>query len=266
MGWVSAGDPRYSGTMHMMFEILLQAYGWDKGWDILCRIAANVQTFEKGASTAAKNVSIGQAAFGLAIDTYAFIEIDRYGRARLGFVMPQAATVVTPDGIAILKNAPNPDLAALFVDYVMSDGQKLWILKKGAPGGPAESTLCRLPVDSTLYSLDTALMSVTENPFHLKASFMFDSRLSSRRYALLGDLIASIIITPHADLKRCGQAAARRGLGPLDFGKYFTTGMTEQEALAAADWWGKAEFAGKRIRLMNQWAESAKRRYRSIGK
>ncbi|MHC4713738.1 MAG: ABC transporter substrate-binding protein [Planctomycetota bacterium] len=41
--WVGTGDPRHSGTVHMMYEIILQAYGWDRGWEIITAMCANTR-------------------------------------------------------------------------------------------------------------------------------------------------------------------------------------------------------------------------------
>ena len=263
-GWVVSGDPRYSGSIHMMYEILLQAYGWEKGWEIIARMGANIQTFTKGASTTAKAVSIGQAAFGLAIDFYAFIEIERYGRDRLGFVLPESETVVSADGIGILKNAPSPDVAHAFLDYVMGEGQKLWILKTGEPGGPAENALCRFPVDSTLYEIDSDKLSVTTNPFKLKSALPYNASLGGRRWAILGDMIAAFIITPHEQLKRGWEKALRNGISHKQIRECLTIDIDENEALELAAKWGDRDFALKRVRLMNEWTKRAKNRYEQL--
>jgi ABC-type Fe3+ transport system substrate-binding protein len=261
-GWVSSGDPRYSGSIHMMYEILLQAYGWEKGWDVIMRMAANVQTFTKGAGSSAKSVSIGQAAAGLAIDFYAFIEIERYGKERLGFVLPKNQTVVSADGIAILKNAPSIDIARMFMEYVLGEGQKLWILKKGVDGGPVFNALCRFPVDRRLYALDTAAVSVSGNPYELPMALHYNAALGGRRWAMLGDMLAAYIITPHEDLKQC-YAAMAAGMVPAEkMARVFRVDITEKEALALASEWGKRDFALKKIKIMNEWTSAARKRYR----
>jgi ABC-type Fe3+ transport system substrate-binding protein len=264
IGWVSSGDPRYSGTMHMMYELLLQAYGWERGWDVIMRLSANVQSFAKGAATAAKEVSTGQAAFGLAIDFYAFIEIQRYGAERLIFVLPEGQSVVNTDGIGILANAAEPALAAAFVDYVMSEGQKLWILRPGVPGGPVRHALCRYPVDPGLYHEDRSLLTVTGNPFEGAPALQYDSKLGGRRWALLGDMMAALVITPHDDLKRCWREIVRRGLTPRQYEQYLTVGIDEGEAVTLAETWAKPAFARKRIELMNAWTRRARRRYAEV--
>jgi hypothetical protein len=200
----------------------------------------------------------------MAIDFYAFIEIERYGSDRLGFALPEGETILTPDGIGVLKNAPNPDLACLFVEYVLSEGQRLWILKKGLPGGPVENALCRFPVDATLYEDDPARLSVTKNPYRVGSGLRYDGKTGGRRWAILGDLVATVVIAPHDELKQCWREVIRRGLKPSEYRRYFTLDLSEEKAFELAADWDRPEFARERIRLMNAWTAEARRRYRSV--
>ncbi|RLE89383.1 MAG: hypothetical protein DRJ46_04810, partial [Thermoprotei archaeon] len=152
-GWVSSADPRHSGSTHMCYEIILQAYGWEKGWEIITLIGGNAKEFPEHSSTVPRTVAAGDAAYGLAIDFYAWAQIAKVGPENVGYVMPEGLTVVNPDSIAILKNAPHEDLARIFVKFVLSeDGQKLWMLPAGKyPDGPKEYTLGRMSVIPELY-------------------------------------------------------------------------------------------------------------------
>ena len=58
-----------------MYEIILQAYGWDEGFALLTRMGANIRSFPKGGSQTPKDVAIGEAACGLAIDMYGLAQI-----------------------------------------------------------------------------------------------------------------------------------------------------------------------------------------------
>mgnify|MGYP006288923621 CR=1 FL=1 len=265
-GWVSSGDPRYSGSIQAMYEILLQAYGWEKGWEIIARIGANVQNFEKGGSSAAKNVSRGQAAYGLSIDFYAFGEIARYGRDRLGFVLPEGETVVNPDGIGLLKNAPNEKAAEDFIEYVLSEGQKLWMFRKGVKGGPVEKTLSRFSVDETLYDADPEKLAVTMNPFKIKSALDYDESRAGKRWSILGDLIAAFVIVPHRELKESWQEIIRQNLPEEEYARFFRIELTEARALELAETWDDKENAEKRIKLMNTWTENARQRFSSVEK
>ena len=110
-GWVGVGDPRNSGTMINMFEAFLQAYGWERGWHLLTEIAGNARKFDRISSTTAKDVTLGETAYAFAIDFYAFAQIAVAGRSNMTFALPRDFTAISPDGIAILKGAPNHAVA-----------------------------------------------------------------------------------------------------------------------------------------------------------
>ena len=85
-GWVGAGDPRNSGTMNSMFESFLQAYGWERGWQVLTAIAGNVRKFDRFSPITAKDVTLGETAYGFAIDFFAFSQIAAVGRTNRGIM------------------------------------------------------------------------------------------------------------------------------------------------------------------------------------
>ena len=146
-GWVGVGDPRNSGTMINMFEAFLQAYGWERGWHLLTEIAGNARKFDRISSTTAKDVTLGETAYAFAIDFYAFAQIAVAGRSNMTFALPRDFTAISPDGIAILKGAPNPAVAQHFIDFILSeDGQKLWFLPRGCSEGPQKYSIERMPV------------------------------------------------------------------------------------------------------------------------
>jgi ABC-type Fe3+ transport system substrate-binding protein len=151
-GWVGSADPRHSGSTHMMYEIMLQAYGWEEGVKLATLMGANIRTFPSSSSSVPKSVGAGDVAYGLAIDFYAWSEVSKVGADKIGYVMPSGLTVINPDSIAILKGAPNLVVAQRFVEYVLSEeGQKLWMLDKGAEGGPTDYMLGRMCVIPSLF-------------------------------------------------------------------------------------------------------------------
>ena len=61
--WVSAGDPRMSGSVHMVYEIVLQrSLGWDDGFRLLMRLGANTHTFIRDSGTLTRMVVNGEVA------------------------------------------------------------------------------------------------------------------------------------------------------------------------------------------------------------
>ena len=114
--WVGSGDPRYSGSIHMVYEIILQAYGWEKGWEVVLRMAGNVRGFSRAASQVPKDCALGEIACGMAIDVYARRQIIAAGNDRMGFHMPAGRTAVErwltwysmKPGRSLLKAAYSP--------------------------------------------------------------------------------------------------------------------------------------------------------------
>src|SRR4030095_3804583 len=171
-GWVGSSDPRKSGSVHVVYEIILQAYGWDKGWQIITALGANVRSFTNQASQIPKDVAVGEIAYGLAIDFYAWAQVKEVGADKIGFVMPDNLTIITPDCIGILKGAPNPDVAKAFIRFVMSEeGQKLWLLVEKSPGGPQRFQLNRFSVLPSLYDFSPQHTAVKINPFSWRSDF-----------------------------------------------------------------------------------------------
>jgi len=123
--WVGSADPRKSGSTHMMYEIILQAYGWETGMWTIAAMAGNIRAFTQSASTVPKDIAVGETATGLCIDQYAWSTMEKVGGERRGFALPEGLTVVTADGIAKLKGAPESAIATDFISYVLSEaGQK----------------------------------------------------------------------------------------------------------------------------------------------
>src|SRR5207249_1438463 len=118
-------------------EAFLQACGWDRGWQLLTEIAGKPRKFDRFSSTTAKDVTLGETAYAFAIDFYAFTQIAVAGRSNITFALPQDFTAISPDGIAILKGAPNRAVAQRFIDLVLGEeGQQLWFLQRCTPDRP----------------------------------------------------------------------------------------------------------------------------------
>lgn len=191
-GSVSLADPTHSGTAALMSELVLQRTmadaegeffeqprnrsiphpellasadyqlaldaGWKRGMGQLEMIAANARFFSDDARQPPTDVASGDAAAGTAIDFYAKVTQQSVGPQRLRFVVPAAATAVTPDPIAILygTHGRQLELANHFVQFVLSQrGQRLWILNPGQSGGPRIRPLWRAPIRRDVYADQT---------------------------------------------------------------------------------------------------------------
>jgi ABC-type Fe3+ transport system substrate-binding protein len=130
------------------------AAGWKRGMADLTLIAANARYFTDSAEMVPNDVSRGEAAAGVAIDFYARSTEQVVGEQREQFVLPLHATAITPDPVAILVGVRGErlELAQHFVEFLLSEeGQRLWALPAGVPGGPGERALFRTPIRRDVY-------------------------------------------------------------------------------------------------------------------
>jgi ABC-type Fe3+ transport system substrate-binding protein len=262
-GWVGAGDPRGSGTMHVMFESFLQARGWNDGWNLLTRVAGNTRRFDRISSTTAKDAAVGETAYALAIDFYAFTQIAAAGRTNLAFLLPLDFAAVNPDGIAILRGAPHRDLARRFLEYVLSDdGQKLWLLPQGHPEGPVRHSIERMPVRPGLYTAYRDISNIGHSPFDLPAGFRYDARLAQQRRGVVATLAGAIFVDVHDDLKAAWNVVIQRGLRPADLAELGRVPITEAEAmeLSGKPWRDPA----MRHARKTEWQNWAQKKYRAL--
>lgn len=200
--WVGNGDPRHSGSLHMMYEIILQAYGWRKGWNVILSMSGNTKNFSASASSVAKNTSSGEVAVSLCIDSYALAQIEVNGDENMGFFFPENLTVINPDAIGILKGANNLVVAQRFIDYLLSyEGQLLWMQKKGITGGPEQYSLNRFSIRSDVYEHPDFKGRVF-NPYTLKGAINYNFDLAADRWNLLNDMVGALVIDCHRSLKK----------------------------------------------------------------
>lgn len=250
--WVGSADPRKSGSVHMAYEIILQAYGWERGWEVLTALGANVRGFSSNAAATPKDVTVGEVAVGLSIDSYAWHQVKEAGEEVIGFVMPDDLTVVNGDAIALLRGAENAPVARAFIAFVLSEtGQKLWILRQGEPDGPQSFELGKFSVRPDLYPKIEGRTPVKLNPFTWTSSFVYDAEKGSRRWTVVNDLIGTQIIDAHGRLKET----------PIDeenLKRMAAVPVTEDEADALSELWRDAGFRSETVSV---WSGFAREKY-----
>ena len=252
-GWISSGDPSISGSVHQAFEIVLQSEGWERGCATLSGMLSNARAFNEGGPSVPRDVSLGQAAAGACIDFYATAPIRRQAGAQLKFVIPSGASVVTPDGIAMMRGAPNRAAALEFVRFTLSEsGQKLWYLARdpeGKNGAPKYYDLERLPVMPELYERGLPTNTVL-NPFKNKADFIYDGKQASARWTMLNHFMRAMWVDAHEEMWSARGAVIAAGR-ENDLGVELLQPLSSEPELLA--------LAGKRLtpdeinKLKNAW-------------
>jgi ABC-type Fe3+ transport system substrate-binding protein len=123
-GQIAQCTPDRSSSSHATCEVILQTFGWEKGWDWMSKLAANTGIFTARSRDVPSVVAKGEFAVGFGVPSYmAFAEV--LGGYDLMYVYPKNA-YVTPEPMAVLKGAPHSKAAHAFIEFMLSEeGQKL---------------------------------------------------------------------------------------------------------------------------------------------
>ena len=194
-------SPSRSGTMHLMVETVLQLHGWERGWATWLEIAGNLATVTARSYGVVEGVSKGRFGIGLAIDFLGQGTRPESGPREGGelgtlrFAYP-ADGVFLPASVAILRTAPNPAGANLFIDFLLSPAGQALMLRPD---------IGRLPVRPDAYAAAPAGYPA---PYARETGddlFLFDRALSGRRYELVNLLFDELITFRVKTLNRVWQ-------------------------------------------------------------
>ena len=178
--------PSRSGTTHLTVETVLQGMGWKDGWAEWKEIAGNFKTVTERSFGVPDGVNSGSFGAGIVIDFFGLSS--QASGFPVGFNYPKVTTLV-PANIAIVKNAPNAEAAAAFIEFILStEGQELLLDPK----------IRRLPVNPATYA---KAPKDFPNPFKDKtigAAVKFDLALSKGRYNVINSLF-DVMITYRLD-------------------------------------------------------------------
>ena len=120
--------------------MILQAYGWEKGWALLLQMGGNMGAITERTFGVPEAVISGQYGIGVVIDFFGLSAIA--SGQPVDFAYP-SLTAVVPATVAVVKNGPNPDNARAFIEYLLSDEGQLRLFTP---------EIGRLPVVPALYA------------------------------------------------------------------------------------------------------------------
>ena len=206
--------------------------GWVDGILLIQRIGANARYFTDSAGKVAIDVSMGDAAVGMAIDFYARYQAQvaggPLGEERMVYVTPVGGTSVSCDPIGLLRGAPHREVALRFIEYVLGeDGQRLWTYLPGTPGGPERYALRRLPVRRDFYpspvpAIEAAyerhrryaaddLGDPSIDPYQVAQHFTYYPRWTARHFGVQREIIRAMALDSGEDLRAAWQTLRQTG-------------------------------------------------------
>jgi len=245
-GQIAIADPTKSGSAAAAFEMLIQQQmqesvkaaggvvderrleeGWANAMQVIRRIAANARYFTDSASKIPLDVSLGDAAAGMAIDFYGRYQSESVrgdnAVSRMEYVTPVGGTSIGSDPIGMLRGAPNRAVAEAFMDFVMSeDGQKLWNFKVGTPGGPEKFSLRWLPIVPSLYDPQFTQYRADPdvNPYELAKAFEYHREWTGSLFSAISFTVRVMCLDAHHELKEAWLALQKAGFPPKATAKF----------------------------------------------
>ncbi|NWF54893.1 MAG: extracellular solute-binding protein [Syntrophaceae bacterium] len=115
--------PYASGTQHEVIEIHLQSFGEKEGWAYNRLLAAQLARFSTGSVDTTHMVSRGEVPIGIAQPQMNAMSARADGYP-VRDLLPDK-TILVPEAVGLLKNAPNEANAKIFLDWLFSmEGQK----------------------------------------------------------------------------------------------------------------------------------------------
>ena len=129
--WSDLLDPKWKRRVGMeatnveWFAALVEAMGETQGLELFRQLADNGVGVRTGHNHSAGLVAAGQIHLMLGLFSH---DAERY-KAKMApvdwFLLPPA--IVLPSAVAVSRRAPHPHAAALFYDYMLSDGQRFYV-------------------------------------------------------------------------------------------------------------------------------------------
>jgi iron(III) transport system substrate-binding protein len=244
---IALADPTKSGSVAKAFELMIHqqmnqrlaeltasegdlsreqrekqavSEGWEKGLQLLIRLAGNSRYFSDAAPKVPIDVAYGEAAAGMCIDFYGRFEseavADKNGRSRLKYTSVLGGTSIGADSIALLRGAPHPQVAKAFIDFVLKlEGQKLWDFRVGTPGGPERYALRRLPIRREFYRepLRAYMADHEADPYRDAQAFEYHEAWTAPLFSAIRFLVRVMCIDSREEL-----VSARKAIGsdPID--------------------------------------------------
>ncbi len=121
--------PYASGTQHEAVEIHLQTFGVKEGWAYNRLLAAQLARFSTGSVDTTHIVSRGEVPIGIAQPQMNAMVARKDGYP-VRDLLPDK-TILVPEAVAMLKNAPNEANAKIFLDWLFSLAGQKYVLEGG---------------------------------------------------------------------------------------------------------------------------------------
>jgi len=173
----SMGNAPGTTSNTRIYEIIIQAFGWDEGWRILTRMAGNAGIY--GGSVETQNaVEQGDVGVGMSIDFYGYTSQIDYPNCQ--YILPEGQSIINGDPIALVYKSQHKDAAQDFIGWVLSpEGQSIWLNERinRMPVRPDAFQTEKGQQRSDLYTLFNNTISNVGIPFSDEVAISYEQSL-----------------------------------------------------------------------------------------
>ena len=145
--WDGLTDPRWKGKLGMestnveWFATVVDALGEEAGTELFRKLGDNGVAVRTGHTHSTGRVIAGEIPVFLGVYSHDVDRMKLKGAPIDWFVIPPA--VILPSAVAVSRRAPHPYAAALFYDYMLTEGQRFYIDMQRVPANKAYDTPVR---------------------------------------------------------------------------------------------------------------------------
>ncbi len=263
-------DPLRSTSHTRIYEIILQAYGWEEGWRVLALMAANSKIYDSS-DAVREGVITGDLAIGITIDFYGYQAMKVNPDTE--YIIPEGESIINGDPIALVASTRRREAAEAFIAWVLSpEGQKLWL----------DPNINRMPVNARVFETPEGraredLRKLYEQTLKTRG-IEFDDERALRTEMAMQQYFKAVLIDQNLELKRAWREVAklrtsdperyeelRERLTDILTFKDPTTGkverFTEEYATTINPRLADPTFSGS---MMKAWREAARERFAEI--
>ena len=188
---VGVADPTASTSNTRMYEIILQRYGWEEGWKVLTGMAANSIIYP-GSGDVRDAVIRGDIAVGITIDFYGYTA--QIQNPACEYILPEGESIVNGDPIALVKTSRHPEAAKAFIEWVLTEGQKIWL----------DPDINRIPVNPAVFDTPEGQKRQDLKQVYEKLSqasvFEFNDTLALSYEEAMRRYFRAVLISQHSKL------------------------------------------------------------------
>ncbi len=271
---IAIADPLMSTSNTRMYEIILQAYGWEEGWKILTLMAANSKILDS--SSGVRDAVIrGDVVAGITIDFYGYTAMHQNPACE--YIIPENESIINSDPIALLADSKHPVHAAAFIAWVLSEfgGQVVWL----------DPNINRLPINAKVFDLPEGQERPDLYEAYVKATaggaILFNESFAIATERAMQYYFKATLVNAHDDLQNTWAAIAKAYLdGDINDVEYqylinklgeiisFKDPLTGQTLKFTSEYAAKinpnltqAEVASA---LLREWEEAARQKYHNV--